>query len=100
MNHQTNRRDFISLIVGASLARPLSQVTGFRPSPASSENPSEPKRFLQPFDYDGVRLLDGALRDQYLATRDFYFNIPDDDILKGFRKRAGLPAPGNEMGGW
>ena len=39
------------------------------------------------------------LKKQYLATRDYYFNLPDDDILLGFRKRAGQPAPGNELPG-
>jgi DUF1680 family protein len=40
------------------------------------------------------------LRKQYFATREYYYNLPDDDILKGFRKRAGLPTPGNDMGAW
>lgn len=44
--------------------------------------------------------MDGMLRKQYLATRDYYFNLPDDNLLKGFRKRAGLPAPGNDGGAW
>ena len=26
--------------------------------------------------------------------------MPNDDILKGFRREAGLPAPGNDMRGW
>jgi hypothetical protein len=26
--------------------------------------------------------------------------VPNDDILKGFRREAGLPAPGNDMRGW
>src|SRR5208282_4759641 len=33
-------------------------------------------------------------------VRAFYLAIPDDDLLKGFRARAGLPAPGKELGGW
>jgi DUF1680 family protein len=61
---------------------------------------SGPKRFLEPFNYDGVRLLDGMLRKQYMAARDYYFDLHNDDILKGFRRRAGLPTPGNDMGAW
>jgi DUF1680 family protein len=57
-------------------------------------------RALTPFDYNGVRLLDGMLKKQYLATRDYFFNLPNDDLLLGFRKRAGLPAPGNELPGY
>jgi len=58
------------------------------------------KVYLEPFDYQGVRLLDGMLKAQYDRTRDYYYAIPNDDILKGFRERAGLPAPGQAMGGW
>jgi len=56
--------------------------------------------YLQPFNYEGVRLLEGRLKKQLTETRDFYLAIPDDDILKGFRQQAGLPAPGEDMGGW
>jgi DUF1680 family protein len=58
------------------------------------------KRILEPFDYRGVTLDDGDLRRQFDETRSFYLRIPNDDLLKGFRLRAGLPAPGIEMGGW
>jgi DUF1680 family protein len=55
---------------------------------------------LEPFDYSGVRLLDGMLRSQALYARDFFMRIPDDNLLVGFRKRAGLPAPGTSLAGW
>ena len=71
-----------------------------RSARTSGEGPSGSKSLLEPFNYEGVRLLEGMLRKQYLATRDYYCNLPDDDILKGFRKRARLPAPGNNMGAW
>lgn len=59
-----------------------------------------PRVFLQPFNYDGVRLLDGPFARQLADTRDYYLNIPDANILKGFRQQAGLPAPGQDLGGW
>jgi uncharacterized protein len=55
---------------------------------------------LTAFDYDGVRLLRGRAADQVERARDVYFSVPNDDILKGFRARAGLPAPGRGMRGW
>jgi hypothetical protein len=55
---------------------------------------------LDPFNYDGVRLLPGRFEAQTARARDVYFSVPDDDILKGFRQRAGLPAPGAGMRGW
>jgi uncharacterized protein len=55
---------------------------------------------LQPFNYDGVRLLPGRMLDQVENARAMYGAIPNDDILHGFRRNAGLPAPGNGMRGW
>jgi len=57
-------------------------------------------RELETFDYRHVRLLPGMLQQQVARTRDVYFSVPNDDILKGFRRQAGLPAPGKDMGGW
>ncbi len=55
---------------------------------------------MEPFNYEGVRLLEGRLKNQYTAARDYFFAIPSNDILRGFRMRAGLVAPGNDLGGW
>ena len=55
---------------------------------------------LNAFEYDGVRLLPGRFAAQAARARDVYFSVPDDDILKGFRQAAGLPAPGAGMRGW
>lgn len=57
-------------------------------------------RRIQSFDYHGVTLDGGTLRRQFDETRDFYLRIPNDDLLKGFRARAGQPAPGADLGGW
>ena len=58
------------------------------------------KRQIRPFDYEGVTLESGTLRRQFDEVRDYYLRIPSDDLLKGFRKRAGKPAPGADLGGW
>ena len=55
---------------------------------------------LYPLNYEGVHLLEGRFKKQFTDTRDYYFGIPDDDILKGFRRQADLPSPGQDMGGW
>jgi DUF1680 family protein len=39
-------------------------------------------------------------RKQALYARDFFMRIPDDNLLVGFRARAGLPAPGQSLAGW
>jgi uncharacterized protein len=59
-----------------------------------------PSGVLQPFTYRDVTLTGGPLEAQAEFARDFYFAIPNDNLLNGFRLRAGLPAPGKPMGGW
>jgi hypothetical protein len=58
------------------------------------------RRLIEPFDYRGVTLDPGPLRKQLDEVRAFYLGIPEDDLLKGFRTRAGRPAPGKDLGGW
>jgi DUF1680 family protein len=69
-------------------------------TPAAQQSGSQPRIFMEPFNYEGVRLLDGRMKSQYTAARDYFFGINNDDMLKGFRMRAGLSAPGNDLGGW
>jgi DUF1680 family protein len=57
-------------------------------------------RLMRSFDYRGVTLEDGPLKRQFDEVRDYYLHIPNDNLLKGFRLRAGHAAPGTEMGGW
>jgi len=59
----------------------------------------EGKCVIQPFDYHGVTLHDSRLKMQFDEARDFYLRLPNDDILRGYRLRAGLPAPGAELTG-
>ena len=100
MTNPATRREFIKRLAGASLAAHVLYTPETDSFALRSDVAGESQGSLEPFDYEGVHLLDGRLRQQYLATRDYFFNLPDDDILKGFRKRAGLPAPGNDMGAW
>lgn len=58
------------------------------------------KSVLEPFDYKGVQLLSGHLKNQFNQILEYYLNIPNDDILKEFRVEAGLPSPGRHLGGW
>ncbi|MCX7973244.1 MAG: glycoside hydrolase family 127 protein, partial [Candidatus Aminicenantes bacterium] len=55
---------------------------------------------ISPFDYQGVKLLASRWQRQYASARDYYLSLSDDDILCGFRRAAGLPAPGKPLGGW
>lgn len=95
----STRRDFVKMVAGASLAPSVLRASQAFQARAETAGLAA-KLYLEPFDYQGVRLLDGMLKTQYDQTREYYFKIPNDDILKGFRQRAGLPAPGQDMGGW
>lgn len=55
---------------------------------------------VEPFDYAGVRLRESRWLRQYQTARDYYLSVSDDDILHGFRKAAGMRAPGKPLGGW
>ncbi|MGC1268099.1 MAG: beta-L-arabinofuranosidase domain-containing protein, partial [Candidatus Acidiferrum sp.] len=55
---------------------------------------------LSVFGYSQVQLLEGHLRTQFLENHKRFLNLDEDGLLKPFREREGLPAPGPDMGGW
>jgi len=58
------------------------------------------RNVIESFDYRGVKLKDSMWKDQFDTMMEYYLNIPNDNILKGFRERAGRSAPGKDLGGW
>src|SRR3954467_13766097 len=89
------RRDFLKGMAATGMLA----ATSARANTSSSDIDRHVIK-IRAFDYDGVRLHDSRWNDQYLHAREFYFNVSDDDILHGFRAKAGLPAPGKPLGGW
>jgi hypothetical protein len=87
------RRSFLKAAAAAG-------VVAWAAPARSSETPSDKRVKLEPFDYDGVKLLDSRWQRQYQAARDFYLSLSDDDILCGYRQAAGMAAPGKPLGGW
>ena len=73
-------------------------LLGFASAPALPQPRGE--MLLKPFDFHGVTLDDGELKRQFDEVRHDYLSIPNDDLLKVYRKAAGLPAPGLQFGGW
>ncbi len=90
------RRSFLkgSAVAGAGvwLGR---RVFSQRPAAADTGNTK-----LAQFQYADVELLDGPLCEQFKANHAFYLALNDNALLKPFRQAAGLPAPGEDMGGW
>lgn len=78
-------------------------ASALAPSLADAESTPRPggaRIRLRTFDYRNVTLHRSRFLDQVRYAREAYYRIPDDDILKGFRRDAGLPAPGNDLKGW
>ena len=55
---------------------------------------------LKEFGYGDVQLAPGAALTQFEQTQAVLLQMNVDSLLKPWRLRAGLPAPGPEMGGW
>ena len=55
---------------------------------------------LSTFSYSDVQLLDGPMKRQFEENHARFLHLDDDRMLKVFRQMAGLPAPGEDMGGW
>ncbi len=55
---------------------------------------------LSVFEYSQVQLLDGPFRVQFDQNHKLFMGVDEDGLLKPFREREGLPAPGPDLGGW
>ena len=55
---------------------------------------------LTTFSYGDVKLFDGPMKRQFEENHARFQNLDDDRMLKVYRQVAGLPAPGDDMGGW
>ena len=52
------------------------------------------------FPYSNVQLLDGPMRTQFEHNHKIFLALDEDGMLKPFRQRQGMPAPGPDLGGW
>jgi uncharacterized protein len=59
-----------------------------------------PGEVLREFPYGAVTLTGGPLKQQYDRIHASYLALDNDRLLKVYRQRAGIPAPGPDMGGW
>jgi len=68
---------------------------------AAAETGAKPKlSLLEEFSYGSVKLASGRQQAQLDDTMEILLNLSEDSLLKPFRLRAGLPAPGDDLGGW
>jgi hypothetical protein len=85
----TSRRSFLQFasLATAGLCSP-SFGRGERQSP------------LQEFSYGDVDLAPGLAQTQFEQTQSVLMSLNEDSLLKPWRLRASLPAPGSDLGGW
>jgi DUF1680 family protein len=55
---------------------------------------------LREFSYSQVKLTQGPVADMYRRMRAHFLQLDEDRLLKVYRQRAGMLAPGRDMGGW
>ncbi len=60
----------------------------------------ETSRPLQEFGYGDVEFALGPAQTQFEQTQSVLMGLNEDSLLKPWRLRAGLPAPGPDLGGW
>jgi DUF1680 family protein len=94
-----SRRDFVKGAAAAGGAIVLSGGVATLPAIAAPAATAA-RTVIETFDYQHVALGRGRWQQQYQMARDFYLGVSNDDILHGFRRAAGLPAPGRPLGGW
>lgn len=85
----TSRRGFLC---SAALALPAAKLVLAEP-PVSLPP-------LEEFSYGEVTLAPGLPQTQFEHTQSVLLSLNNDSLLKPWRLRAGLPAPGPNLGGW
>jgi uncharacterized protein len=55
---------------------------------------------LSQFEYAEVQFPSGPLQRQFDENRELLLNLSEDTLLRPYRLREGLPAPGQDLGGW
>jgi uncharacterized protein len=98
---RTTRRQILkdgALLAAASAALGRKQSWAAGSSLATAASAITPP--LSTFKYSEVQLLDGPLKEQFDHNHDVFLHLNEDALLKPFRQREGMAAPGPDMGGW
>ncbi|PYU97507.1 MAG: hypothetical protein DMG26_21190, partial [Acidobacteria bacterium] len=98
-----SRRRFLkgaTATAAAGYARRIFPSPNQTPAQRSAEPGPSPREKLSLFRYSEVKLTGGPLKEQFDRIHAAYLALDEDRLLKLYRLRAGLPAPGQDMGGW
>lgn len=97
-NH-ISRRNFLAGAATAALAGATSTIFAQAPAQQNAAHHAE-FALLEEFPFGDVELTGGPLKEQYDRIHASYLALSNDRLLRVYRLRAGLPAPGEPMGGW
>jgi hypothetical protein len=89
-----SRRRFLKGLATAAVVR---SAGGWFPSRAETPPPRER---LSLFRYSDIKLTGGPLKAHRDRIHAYYLGLDENRLLKALRQRAGLSAPGEDMGGW
>src|SRR5579863_1588324 len=98
MAHAIDRRTFLK---ATSAGAACMVASSSLPALAGSEDGTVAITMpLATFPYGAVQLHDGPMKRQFEENHARLLHLDDDRLLKVYRQVAGLPAPGQDMGGW
>jgi uncharacterized protein len=93
---EISRRRFLqqgSLVVGTAAG------TGMWNRIAHAAGPTD-FSILSEFGYGDVSIASDLHESQLMNTHDVLMDLSEDSLLKPFRQMSGMPAPGEDLGGW
>jgi uncharacterized protein len=90
---RTTRRQILKTAAAAAATRAL-------PAFAAATRPAFQPTVFDEVEYSQVELAAGPMQTQFEQNHELLLDMDEDGLLRPFRVREGLPAPGEEMGGW
>jgi hypothetical protein len=94
---EVTRREALAAMTGVVAAGLVGRFASGAADLRAVATPVDDRRKLKSV---AATLLPGRALDQVRQTRGTYLNMPEDDFLYGFRKRAKQATPGRAMTGW
>jgi len=97
MNGDLSRREMLRRAAGAAAGAAITALPGVAIATFAA---TAAREMAHEFPFGSVRLTGGPLKTQFDRNHAHYLALSNDRLLKVFRQRVGLPAPGVDMGGW
>jgi hypothetical protein len=92
-----SRRRFVAAGPLTAAALIFDRLSGRPLTPETGRSAATP---LTEFGYGDVALASDAHESQLESTTSVLMTLSEDSLLKPFRQMSGMPAPGEDLGGW